>query len=906
MSSKTSKDKYDTISIDTTILKINVKSTGDLITKEYDLIPFHPNMADLRDLSNNSYILFPSFVKITMKDLQKAELGSDYPKIFMDLDKYIKLIKYVTKPDKEEDYTLLIDRTQVKNYTIALAQNTLTDLLADNVSDILAIQKTEPLTEEEIITNNIELIKSLFFPLKGRFFILGNEYVIGQSKYIPPYIPSAEINDTLSKETTKKIPLAYTAKIELQLLDAINNPDAGDFGKMSCKAKKGNIAKDMKDIFGTNFGYIPEQKIVTPSILNTSNATKNRPFGKIQKEWEERNKYIKAPTNDRERKEMENKWTPLQKKMADYDKNQEAYNKIPPLWLKETDALDKKYLDLKTELLNYWKEMAEIHESNRDDSLFKKDQLDAVKTKINTAIQQLHKPKEEIANVEQINTFITAIEQYKNTRDEKKAEQVINEAIDIEKRFLFTFKSEEQKTIDETYVKGLTTDAGLEEKTKDIEALQTKEAELITQRSTSDPYEAASINAEIAKVQAELRKKKAEKEVIEQKYKDITTKWKEIRKTMKSLTQTIENEKTKVEKELTIKTDKEELTKKMTLIKKKEDLYLIASVKEGINEEKTSKTEKESLDKKDRPLDNATTIEEEIKNMKIEYLDIAGKRGFFYRIQAEIVFLTENMKRLKDVIQKGYEDEKKKLDDKIKDIDRTISNITDKQGKITDEPRYDNLKRDQAKIQEELDKKNFTEKINKVKRKVKLYEEYIKKIKGISDDSQAKPNFEAKYTEFFAINKANLVKIEDRITEGKLDNLFEGDAKEEMNKTPYLKELGEEYLKLLESKKNLEKTDITDKVKKEQSIKKKDKEIDTKKEEIEGIATDIESIEKEINLKAGQTGGENFTRTRKHSRKYRHKKTKRALLLKRNKTLRKWRRVKKYLRKKKRTLRTRY
>ena len=69
MSSKRGRDKKeaDIITIDTTQLKINVKSTGDLITKDYDLIPFHPNMADLRDLSNNSYILFPSFIKTITK-----------------------------------------------------------------------------------------------------------------------------------------------------------------------------------------------------------------------------------------------------------------------------------------------------------------------------------------------------------------------------------------------------------------------------------------------------------------------------------------------------------------------------------------------------------------------------------------------------------------------------------------------------------------------------------------------------------------------------------------------------------------------------------------------------------------------------------------------------------------------
>ena len=49
-------DKYEPLIIDATTLKITIKSTGDLETKEFDLIPFHPNMADLKDLCNNNYI----------------------------------------------------------------------------------------------------------------------------------------------------------------------------------------------------------------------------------------------------------------------------------------------------------------------------------------------------------------------------------------------------------------------------------------------------------------------------------------------------------------------------------------------------------------------------------------------------------------------------------------------------------------------------------------------------------------------------------------------------------------------------------------------------------------------------------------------------------------------------------
>ena len=368
MSSKNKKDIFEQpISVETTILKFNIKTTGDLITKQYDLIPFHPNMSDLKDLSNNNFIFFPSFVKITMKDLEKAGVGNDYQKAFMNLNTYVKLIKYVTGPDKEQDNTLMIDKQQVKNYAVSLAQNAISDFIAGEVNDVITIQKSDPLTEEEIITNNIELIKKLFLPVKGHFYILGNDYVIGKSVYNPPYKPSIETNKKLDT-VDKKIPLAYTVEIELQLLDAANNPDAGDFSRMTCKAKKANIANDSMELFGTNFGYVPEKKISTPSILNTTEPTKKRQFSKLQKEWEERNKYIKEPENERERIAQENSWTPLQRKMKLFDKKEEDYKKIPPGWVKETDDLENRYEILIKEMTKYKARIEEIKKDNRTDN----------------------------------------------------------------------------------------------------------------------------------------------------------------------------------------------------------------------------------------------------------------------------------------------------------------------------------------------------------------------------------------------------------------------------------------------------------------------------------------------------------------------------------------------------------
>jgi len=569
-------EKYDPVIIKTTTLKINIKTNGDLETKEYDLIPFHPNMADLRDLSNNNFVFFPSFVKITMKDLQRAGVGQDFPNVFMNLKKYIKLIKYVTSPEREEDNTLIIDKSQVKNYALSIGQNAMKDMMADFISDIITIKKDEPLTEEEIITNNIGLIKDLLFAAKSRFFILGNEYIIGESKYLPPYIPEGT-NEVLSKNSAGvKIPMDYVITIQLQLLDAVNNPDAGDFSRMSCKAKKANIAKDSLDILGTNFGYIEIPRVSTPSILNTSEATKNRKFGKLQKEWESRNKYVKEPTTEQERIDMEKKWTPLQRKMAEFEKRKGDFSKIPPLWIKEREDLDKKYDTYAEEMIKLWNELNHIKENNKDDKdnkgkypSFVVDLMDDVKQRMVSLTQTLDGVKQnddykeeninkiikEASNVKKEEdmfdtSLIEAIDEFKdnketyekstkNEAEKKKIVDISNKIIEKNKIYelihnlsnsnekdikekitddnLIKKKKEEEKTqINDKYVKPL---LETDELDKDIEDLKDKEADikqkLLTLTSSGDPgdnYNAQSLKPELMKIQEALRKKMGDKE----------------------------------------------------------------------------------------------------------------------------------------------------------------------------------------------------------------------------------------------------------------------------------------------------------------------------------------------------------------------------------------------------------
>jgi hypothetical protein len=792
MSSKGKKDNFEQpIFVETTILKINIKSTGDLITKEYDLIPFHPNMSDLKDLSNNTFIYFPSFVKITMKDLQKSGVGNDFPKVFMKLDKYIKLIKYVTGPDREEDDTLIIDKLQIKNYSIALAQNALSDLLAENTSDVITVKKSGNLTDNEIITNNIELIKMLFLPVKSHFYILGNDYVIGKSVYNPPYKASLETNKKLSS-TGRSIPLAYTVEFELQLLDAANNPDAGDFSKMTCKAKKANIAKDSMEIFGTNFGYVPEKKISTPSILNTSDTTKKRQFSKLQKEWEERNKYIKEPENERERIAQENSLTPLQRKMKEFDKKEEEYKKIPPGWLKETTELDNKYDNLMKDMNNYKARIQEIENDNTNNKIngkypeFVNGMMNDVKMQMlvelnNTImnvsktmdIEKMIKIKGEADAIsiidknpsiiqDELNTKVIAYKKLKEdikklkdaeTTDEGKTKideqydsELNNLASDIyelnkiinfidafisqqkETTLLDDYKKKEQIMITDKYKNVLAEEAKLPEKETDLKSLENREKDLIKNIELSDGYNKQSINAEIEKVQTDIRKKKADIMLIKSKIDKASNDWKNTRDSIRTAKSTIETEKTKEEKKIQQETVKDDLKKVKKEIDDLKKELIIAQYKEGKTKDyEITKKEKESYDKKDKPIDSYEIIKQNLKNTKTRYLEIYSKLGYYYKIQGEITLLNEDLARFKE-LKKSFEGEKGEKDKELKRISDELFKLgTNTAAK----DRKYTLTVEQGKLETRV--KEYTVIIETLKEKEKFYTDYITILKQIPE-----------------------------------------------------------------------------------------------------------------------------------------------------------------------------
>jgi len=756
---KNDDEKYQPINIKTTTLKINIKTNGDFETKEYDLIPFHPNMSDLRDLSNNHFIFFPSFVKITMKDLERAGVGQDFPNVFMNLKKYIQLIKYVTSPEREEDNTLIIDKSQVENYALSIGQNVMKDMMADFVTDLITIKKDEPLTEEEIIINNIGLIKELLFASKSRFFILGNEYIIGESKYLPPYIPEGT-NEVLSKNSAGvKIPMDYVVTIQLQLLDAVNNPNAGDFSRMSCKAKKANIAKDSLDIFGTNFGYKEIPRVSTPSILNTSEATKDRKFGKLQKEWEERNKFVKEPTTERERIEMEKKWTPLQRKMADFEKKKGDYSKIPPLWIRERKDLTTKYDTYAEEMIKLWNELNHIKENNKDVRdennnkypSFVVDLMDDVENRMKILTQRLI--GSEVVEKKIMEEFIHNIVKIK--KEDTIEKLLLNNNL-IKKK-----KEEEKTQIDDKYVKPL---VETDELDKDIQTLKDKEADikqqLLTLTSSGDPgdnYNAQALKPELLKIQETLRKKESERASKKQKYgkdeKEIIKNWEKIWGEKEKFLKTIKSDKDKGDKKEKFETLNKELKTKLSDIKKIREDILKAKFFEGEDYE-LSKRDKKKYEKEDRPIDTLEELESNLQYLTSQYLDTAEKLNKFNKVQAYIKLLNEELHRYK-TYKSDIKDEKDKKEREKKpknDELKTLVQIQEREKDNTKtQEKINNLQKEIEEIQKKIN--SSTKKMKYADSMIDEYEKHIKLMKKIkeSEDSEIIEKIYIKKKEIFEV-----------------------------------------------------------------------------------------------------------------------------------------------------------
>ena len=782
MSYKKTTTKYEEpIKLDTTILKINVLTKGDLITKDYDPIPFHPNMADIKDLSNNNYIFFPTFEKITKTDLSRAKLGDNKLKMFTSLDYYLQLVKYIASPDRETDNSLLVDQSKAKQYALSVLE----DITGDVVNDFVTVQKEETmeegLTDEEIITNNIGLIKSIFFPNRGRFYVLGREYIIGKSKYIPPYTAGNEINKVL--EEKHKVPLVYTITIELELLDATNNPNAGDFSRLSCRAKKESIKADLVGLFGTKFKF--EEKInkaVLPSLLKLSPEITERGYGKLQKDWEERNKYMPPPRNEEERLAQESKKTALQKKMSKLEKEQLEYNKIPPLWIKERNALKVKYDEYQKELAKYKKEIADI-ENNKVEGVesFTDDLIKAVTDKMALATRNLIIATE-INKIQAFDLSITQatydktyldsitspeikqqiqdkITEYTKLKDTNNVERLNDLALQIsvlklmdaiikklkEKPYtsteIETLLKKEQEIINAKYVAPFLED--LKEKQKEVDFL-TKDVNTMKAELTKQPniYK----DQELKKIQQKLFNAQVSFNVLKDKYGDngkklvgdgnVKGEWEKALEKMTSIKDSIEVEKNLDARKIENENVNKELKAKFEEIEKVKKDLLVASFYAGEDKELT-KSEKESYGSKSKPLESYDNLKNNLESLETEYLEIARKLGIEREIQAKIFLLTSDLDRIKTLKEKKREELKRKEEEntsklnlKNKILNPYGTNVN-KDISEQDKKQIAELEKERSPILHDIELIKQT--LDIIEKKKKLYETFIDELKRIKD-----------------------------------------------------------------------------------------------------------------------------------------------------------------------------
>ena len=688
MSEKKVSDKsstYEPLKVETTTMKFSIKTTGDLITKEYDLIPFHPNMADMRDLSNNNYILFPSFVKITMNDLKRAGVGQDYMKVFTTIRLYIELIRYVTSSRREEDYSLIVDPSQIKNYSMGLAQNAVKSITesSDLVKSEITIQNYEPLSDEEIILNNILLLKSIFLPSNGRFYVLNREYVIGKSIYVPKYKSDGE-NPHI---TAKKIPMFYNATIELQLLDALTNPGIGNFGKLTCKAKKVSIKNDIREIFGTGIiGEEDDKKTTIPTLTPT--VEMKRGFGKLQVEWEQRNKFVKPPETEKERIELLNKQTPLQKKMAKFDEHQKEYEKIPPLWVKTRKEIDSRYKEYDEQFKSFMVEKKKIEEELKEDNSnsFIQGQVDTIKGKISDLVNQMKTTISQIPGI-----------------DLPSIPDIITD--DAFKTYSKALREKESKENDKKFTKELID--GITEKKKMMDDAK-EDGEKIQKKLNALPpgdYSRASIAKELAQAQARYRKLRTDHEMLLSKYgKDgekIINTWEGILNKMDNIKGEIENEKTSKEKEESSSIVRKELSEKKKDIDKAQEKLLLKEYYEGIYDN-ISKSTKEKYEKDKKlipPTEEIDILDKALKERKEEYFAIANKLGSLnLALQEKISLRKEEEDKLKSL--KGQKQEE------LNGYDKKISNFNNDIIQLRKVEGLELIQNTQGAKQEDIDKNN--------------------------------------------------------------------------------------------------------------------------------------------------------------------------------------------------------
>ena len=191
-------------------LRINIETRGEHTTKPGEPIRYNIRMSD-PTLQSSDVLYFPPTLSLTKKNIRNAKVGVDNMRIFTNPASLDKVLKYIMS----------------KGFVKTTAKKA---------------------KEDEVAVRNIRLLKNIYFPTRGKFFIDGKAYVINKSELVKSSIEEKNINSKTG------IPGEYDITIKLSLLDARKKPGYIDFQRLSCKDKAEKIDNLAKELLGVSFG----------------------------------------------------------------------------------------------------------------------------------------------------------------------------------------------------------------------------------------------------------------------------------------------------------------------------------------------------------------------------------------------------------------------------------------------------------------------------------------------------------------------------------------------------------------------------------------------------------------------------------------------------------------------------
>lgn len=211
----------------TSKLKINIETRGEHTTRPGKPIHYNVKMSEPElqsgdlmylpptSLQPGDVLYFPSTLALTKKDIRNAKTGIAETKIFMNPTNLDEVMRYIVNKKSKKT-------------------------------------PTKKAKEEDVAFRNIKLLKSIYFPSRGKFFIDGKAYIINKSEVVKDSIKMKNVDPVtgVSEE--------YNVTIKLSLLDARKNPGFIDFQRLSCKDKAEKIDSMAKELLGVSFGLYKE------------------------------------------------------------------------------------------------------------------------------------------------------------------------------------------------------------------------------------------------------------------------------------------------------------------------------------------------------------------------------------------------------------------------------------------------------------------------------------------------------------------------------------------------------------------------------------------------------------------------------------------------------------------------